>query len=75
MTERQTEDPAIWVETIPYFETRDYIPRVLAFSTIYDWRMQNPVSRVSSRMPAFDKPGPGSVHTGSSAEVVCRAPG
>ena len=75
MTERQTEDPAIWVETIPYFETRDYIPRVLAFSTIYDWRMQNSVSRVSSRMPAFDKPGPGSVHTGSSAEVVCRAPG
>ena len=75
MTERKTEDPAIWVETIPYFETRDYIPRVLAFSTIYDWRMQNSVSRVSSRMPAFDESEPGSAHTGSSAEVVCRTSG
>jgi soluble lytic murein transglycosylase len=75
MSGRQTDDPAIWVETIPYFETRDYIPRVLAFSTIYDWRLQNSVSRVSSRMPAFDKSEPGSEQTGSSAEVVCRTPG
>ncbi len=47
-------EPAIWIETIPYFETRDYIPRVLAFTTIYDWRLQQPVTRISSRMPAFD---------------------
>jgi soluble lytic murein transglycosylase len=47
-------EPAIWIETIPYFETRDYIPRVLAFATIYDWRLQQPIRRISSRMPAFD---------------------
>jgi soluble lytic murein transglycosylase len=47
-------DPAIWIETLPYFETRDYIPRVLAFTTIYNWRMQQPVRRISSRMPALD---------------------
>lgn len=48
---RPRGDAAVWVETIPYFETRDYIPRVLAFTAIYDWRLQRPVTRVSSRMP------------------------
>lgn len=27
----------VWIETLPYYETRDYIPRVLAFATIYEW--------------------------------------
>jgi len=75
MSERRTDDPAIWVETIPYFETRDYIPRVLAFSTIYDWRLHHAVSRVSSRMPAFDTADHGTAAVDSSAEVVCRTPG
>jgi len=29
----------IWIETLPFFETRDYIPRVLAFATIYEWKL------------------------------------
>lgn len=29
----------IWIETLPYYETRDYIPRVLAFATIYEWQL------------------------------------
>ncbi|MEX0915612.1 MAG: transglycosylase SLT domain-containing protein, partial [Wenzhouxiangellaceae bacterium] len=33
----------IWIETLPFFETRDYIPRVLAFATIYEWQLgENP---------------------------------
>jgi soluble lytic murein transglycosylase len=76
MDKRQTNDPAIWVETIPYFETRDYIPRVLAFSTIYDWRLQKPVSRLSSRMPVFDSSAvSGTMPVRETAEVVCRTPG
>jgi len=76
VADRQTEDPAIWVETLPYFETRDYIPRVLAFSTIYDWRLQNPVARLSSRMPAFDTPNTANPSgAAASTEIVCRAPG
>ncbi|RPH97714.1 MAG: hypothetical protein EHM68_07370 [Lysobacterales bacterium] len=74
--ERRAGEPAIWVETLPYFETRDYIPRVLAFTTLYDWRMQRPVSRISSRMPAFDSAvGGGTMQTRETAEVVCPAPG
>lgn len=29
----------IWIETLPFFETRAYIPRVLAFATIYEWKL------------------------------------
>ena len=72
----KAEDPAIWVETLPYFETRDYIPRVLAFTTIYDWRLQKPVTRISSRMPAFDSGSMGgSLQQPETTEVVCRASG
>ncbi|MCJ7815234.1 MAG: transglycosylase SLT domain-containing protein, partial [Xanthomonadales bacterium] len=76
MTNRRTDDPAIWVETLPYFETRDYIPRVLAFSTIYDWRLAKPVSRISSRMPEFySGASGGNMQVKETAEVVCRTPG
>jgi soluble lytic murein transglycosylase len=57
-----------WIETIPYYETRDYIPRVLAFTAIYDWRMQQPVTRVSSRMPDLDS---GNMINRQTTEVVC----
>jgi len=30
----------IWLETLPFFETRDYVPRVLAFATVYEYRLQ-----------------------------------
>lgn len=76
MDQRSTNDPAIWVETLPYYETRDYIPRVLAFTTIYDWRLQQPVTRISSRMPEFDSgPVSGNMQVRETAEVVCRTPG
>jgi soluble lytic murein transglycosylase len=29
----------VWIETLPFYETRDYIPRVLAFATIYEWKL------------------------------------
>ncbi len=50
LAERPITEPDIWVELIPYFETRDYIPRVLAFTTIYDWKEDGRARRVSSRM-------------------------
>ena len=37
--ERPANDPDVWLETLPFFETRDYVPRVLAFATIYEWQM------------------------------------
>ncbi len=42
LQERPHADPDVWLETLPFFETRDYVPRVLAFATIYEWLMQRP---------------------------------
>jgi soluble lytic murein transglycosylase len=43
-------DPDFWIETISYKETRDYVARVLAFSVIYDWRLNGDAAPVSDRM-------------------------
>ena len=49
-TQRPDFDPDLWIETISYKETREYVARVLAFSVIYDWRMNGDASRVSDRI-------------------------
>ncbi len=69
-------EAAMWVETLPYRETREYIPRVLAFTAIYDWRLARPVTRVSSRMPPLDSvnmisPNIDTQIIPKTAEVVC----
>jgi soluble lytic murein transglycosylase len=69
---RPMGEAAIWIETLPYFETRDYIPRVLAFTTIYDWRMGGSVQRISGRMPHIES---GKISVKGSTEVLCRDPG
>ena len=43
-------DPDLWIETVTYKETREYIARVLAFSVIYDWRLDGTAVPVSERM-------------------------
>jgi soluble lytic murein transglycosylase len=47
---RPALDPDFWIETVPFKETREYIPRVLAFSVIFDWRLQQPVLPISRRL-------------------------
>ena len=51
-------EPAFWIETIPYKETREYIARVLAFSVIYDWRLKQPTVPLGQRLLGdFSMPG------------------
>jgi len=66
---RPRGEAAVWVETLPYFETRDYIPRVLAFTTLYQWRMGGPVTRISARMPELES---GKIRADGIAGVECR---
>jgi len=40
LDERPDTAADVWIETMPYYETRDYVPRVLAFATIYEWRLE-----------------------------------
>lgn len=46
----------VFIETIPYSETRDYVPRLMAFSVIYDWRLHGKARPLSQRllMPGQD---------------------
>ena len=50
MTQRPAMDADLWIETISYKETRDYVGRVLSFSTVYDWRLNGDALRISDRM-------------------------
>jgi len=44
------DDPYLWLETVPFHETRDYVARVMAFSLIYDWVLKRPAPSLLSRM-------------------------
>jgi len=52
---RDTLEPDFFIETIPYKETREYVARVLAFSLIYDWRLNGTVIPLSSKLPRIGK--------------------
>ena len=49
-SQRPGMDPDFWIETISYKETREYVARVLAFSTVYDWRLNGNALPLSDRM-------------------------
>jgi len=49
-SQRPGFDPDIWIETISYKETREYVARILAFSVIYDWRLNGDALPVTDRM-------------------------
>ncbi len=54
--ERRALPADVFIETIPYRETRDYVTRVLAFSVIYDWRLNGQARPLSARLPDPGKP-------------------
>ena len=43
-------DARIWIENIPFNETRGYVRRVLAAETIFHWRMTGQVRRLSDKL-------------------------
>lgn len=47
------EEPDIWVERIPFNETRKYVRRVMFFASIYDWRFNQKVLPLKERMQAI----------------------
>lgn len=50
LDQRPSHDPDFWIETISYKETRDYVARVMAFSVIYDWRLNGDALPLSDRL-------------------------
>lgn len=50
LSERGTLAPDVFVATIPFKETREYVARVMAFAVIYDWRLNSDVVPLATRM-------------------------
>jgi soluble lytic murein transglycosylase len=74
LTARGTLDPDLFVVSIPYKETREYVARVMAFAVIYDWRLTGHAVSISSRMTrigsTYSLPTPSAVRK----PVTCPSP-
>jgi soluble lytic murein transglycosylase len=46
-------DARIWIENIPFNETRQYVRRVLATDAIFHWRMTGKTRRLKNGLPAI----------------------
>jgi soluble lytic murein transglycosylase len=53
---RGTLTPDLFVATIPFKETREYVARVMAFSVIYDWRLHGSAVPLATRMSSIGQP-------------------
>ncbi len=53
---RGTLTPDLFVATIPFKETREYVARVMAFSVIYDWRLHGTAVPLTTRLSAIGQP-------------------
>jgi len=50
LPEAGTMDARIWIENIPFNETRKYVKRVLSAQTIFHWRMTGETRRLSEAL-------------------------
>jgi soluble lytic murein transglycosylase len=48
--EEQTVSADLWIENVPYRETREYLRRVIAYTTIYEQRLGRETMRLSARL-------------------------
>jgi soluble lytic murein transglycosylase len=53
---RGTLPPDLFVATIPFKETREYVARVMYYSVIYDWRLHGSAASMSTRMTPIGQP-------------------
>ncbi len=60
----------VWVETIPFRETRSYVKRVLAAETVFLWRLNGSTVRLSERMPAVRARADASALTASGQDAT-----
>ncbi len=54
MPEQGSIDARIWIENIPFNETRKYVRRVLLAETIFHWRMTGRMQRLSDGLPRVE---------------------
>jgi soluble lytic murein transglycosylase len=47
----------LWIDTIPFTETRRYVRRALFYAAVYEWRLGRDLTPLSSVMPAIPAAG------------------
>ena len=54
LPEKGSIDARIWIENIPFNETRKYVRRVLEAQTIFHWRMTGQAQRLSTELASVE---------------------
>ena len=44
------EEADVWIEKIPFTETRKYVRRIFFFASVYDWRLERAIVPIKERM-------------------------
>ncbi|MEQ8496117.1 MAG: transglycosylase SLT domain-containing protein [Gammaproteobacteria bacterium] len=47
----------LWIDTIPFTETRRYVRRALFYAAVYEWRLGRDITRLTDVMPAIPAAG------------------
>jgi len=53
---RGTLPPDLFVASMPFKETREYVARVMSFAVIYDWRLNGTAAPLATRLTAIGQP-------------------
>lgn len=54
LPEQDPVDARVWIENIPFNETRNYVQRVIAAETIFYWRLTGETRRLSDELAAIE---------------------
>ena len=49
LPKKHCEQADIWIEKIPFTETRKYVRRILYFASVYDWRLKREIIPIEQR--------------------------
>ena len=60
----------VWVDTIPFWETRNYLRNVLSATVIFDWRLHDRPQRLSTRLGQVGAPNAGSAAAPAAARTT-----
>jgi soluble lytic murein transglycosylase len=71
---RGTLPPDLFVATIPFKETREYVARVMYYSAIYDWRLHGTAAPISTRMTPIGQTYSRPDANDSRKDISCTTP-
>jgi soluble lytic murein transglycosylase len=71
---RGTLPPDLFVATMPFKETREYVARVMYYSAIYDWRLHGTAAPISTRMTPIGQPYSRPSLQDARKSITCPAP-